>query len=137
MVQSTSVNDWNSILDLILKSCIPICILFFKIILRTPPLDSVVLLKCFFVDLQRLILKFLSFCDDVGDVWFQLFEILDRIIRGDYEHCVLLSYLPYFRAWLSKTDLATAVRIADYFKRNLNFFLQDKVSNLFSPFWFS
>ncbi|KAK7582612.1 hypothetical protein V9T40_014057 [Parthenolecanium corni] len=77
---------------------------------------------------KRLILKFLSFCDDVGDVWFQLFEILDRIIRGDYEHCVLLSYLPYFRAWLSKTDLATAVRIADYFKRNLNFFLQDKFS---------
>lgn len=85
-------------------------------------------LNNFFFNLQRLILKFLSFCDDAGDVWFQLFEILDRIIRGDYEHSVLLSYLPYFRAWLSKTDLATSVRIAEYFKRNLNFFLQDKVS---------
>lgn len=63
-------------------------------------------------------------------MWYQIFEILDRIIRGDAEHCILLSYLPYFRAWLSTTELSTLIRIAEYFNRDLGYYLQDKVSNL-------
>lgn len=73
-------------------------------------------------------LRFLSFCDDPGEVWFEIFKILDRVIRGDQEHGVLLSYLPYFRAWLTAAELSTLIRIADHFQKNLNVYLQDKVS---------
>lgn len=73
-------------------------------------------------------LRFLSFCDDPAEVWFEIFKILDRIIRGDQEHGVLLSYLPYFRAWLTTAELSTLIRISTYFDKNLSFYLQDKVS---------
>ena len=68
------------------------------------------------------------FCDNAEEVWFQIFEILDRIIRGDQEHCMLLSYLPYFRTWLTTVSLGTMNRLSDYFKKNLHLYLRDKVS---------
>lgn len=77
---------------------------------------------------KRLILRFLCFCDNPDEVWYLIFEILDRIIRSDREHGVLLSYLPYFRTWLSSADMNTLIHITHYFQRNLKFFLQDKFS---------
>ncbi|XP_065218946.1 uncharacterized protein Patr-1 [Planococcus citri] len=75
---------------------------------------------------KRLVLRFLSFCDNPGEVWFEIFKILDRVVRSDQEHGLLLSYLPYFRAWLTTTQLTTLILIANHFQKNLNLYLRDK-----------